>query len=260
MVCKICNTDTIKIFEKKVLHKYDVSYYQCRNCKFIQTDEPFWLDEAYKSAINSSDTGLVSRGAQFGEMITVLLRLSRINRKGKFLDFGAGHGLFVRIMRDNGFNFYWSDQYCENIYAKMFQASDLPAYEQKYDAITAFEVMEHLVKPNEELEHLLSLSDTVIFSTELSNRAKGSIEDWWYLGLGHGQHIAIFHIETLKYLAKKYNLHLSSNKNLHCLSKHKINKFVYKFSTNYPLARLFNTLFPPGSLMDSDFNLHVNHQ
>ena len=61
MKCKICGENSPKIFEKKVLVKYEVSYHQCSNCQFVQTEESFWLDEAYKSAITSLDIGILLR-------------------------------------------------------------------------------------------------------------------------------------------------------------------------------------------------------
>ena len=43
------------------MDKYDVKYFLCGNCGFVFTEEPYWLNEAYKSAINISDTGIVTR-------------------------------------------------------------------------------------------------------------------------------------------------------------------------------------------------------
>ncbi len=50
--------------------------------------------------------------------------------------------MFVRLMRDNGFDFYRSDRQCENLFAKGFEASlDVSP---SYELLTAFEVFEHL--------------------------------------------------------------------------------------------------------------------
>jgi len=40
---------------------------------------------------------------------------SNLNPDGIFLDYAAGYGLFVRLMRDAGYNFRWSDLYCQNL-------------------------------------------------------------------------------------------------------------------------------------------------
>lgn len=52
MTCKICGKENKFIFKAKILKKYDVSYFHCENCGFLQTEEPHWLSEAYKSPIN----------------------------------------------------------------------------------------------------------------------------------------------------------------------------------------------------------------
>ena len=59
--CKICNSRNEYLFKALVLNKYDVHYYKCNECGFIQTEEPFWLSEAYSSVITQQDIGLLYR-------------------------------------------------------------------------------------------------------------------------------------------------------------------------------------------------------
>ena len=256
MNCRICNSATVPIFSKKVLKKYDVQYHQCGTCLFIQTDEPYWLDEAYNSAINSSDIGLISRNLVFTEEITMLFRLCGFEHNKKYLDYGAGYGMFVRMMRDNGYNFYWSDEYCENMYAKKFEANDLAAQEQKFEVVTAFEVFEHLPDPSKEIEKILTYSDSILFSTELSKGSIQEIENWWYISPEHGQHVAFYNKKTLEYLADKFGLNLYTRKNLHFLTKKKIANWKYSVATTFKLAKMYNTISLPGSLLQSDHDMY----
>ena len=53
------------------------------------------------------------------------------------------YGIFVSMIRDKGFEFYWQDDFCENIFAERFVAD----MNSNYDTITAFEVVEHLPEP-----------------------------------------------------------------------------------------------------------------
>ena len=260
MNCKICSHTTEKVFTKKVLHKYDVGYYQCGNCSFIQTEEPYWLDEAYNSAINFSDIGLVSRNNVFIEKITALFRLCKFDRHKKYLDYGAGYGLFVRMMRDNGFNFYWTDEYCENIFVKKFQAKDLKENEQHFEVVTAFEVFEHLADPIREIEKMLKLSDSILFSTELVKGTIPEIESWWYIAAEHGQHVSFYSKHTLEFISRKFNLHLYTYKNLHFLTRKKPNPTIYKFALTQKIARIYNTLFLPKSLLQSDYEMYFKEQ
>jgi len=45
MNCKICSSNSSHIFSHDVLKKYNVKYFKCENCGFIQTENPYWLEE-----------------------------------------------------------------------------------------------------------------------------------------------------------------------------------------------------------------------
>lgn len=47
------------VFSDKILHKYTVQYYQCPQCEYLCTEEPYWLKEAYANPINDTDTGIL---------------------------------------------------------------------------------------------------------------------------------------------------------------------------------------------------------
>jgi 2-polyprenyl-3-methyl-5-hydroxy-6-metoxy-1,4-benzoquinol methylase len=248
--CKICKSDNYFIFEAKILNKIPVSYYKCKNCYFIQTDNPFWLNEAYSSAITRQDVGLVNRNLTFAPLVSTLIKLF-FNKNGKFLDYGGGYGMFVRIMRDKGFDFFRYDVYCENIFAQGHDHLN----EEKYDLITAFEVFEHLDAPIRDIENMLIKSKNLFFSTELQPDNFTSPENWWYVMPETGQHIALYSLETLKFLAKKYNLYLYTNtKTFHLLTEKKINSFLFKLVTNWYILNIINKLIAgPKSLLPSDY-------
>ena len=60
MICKICSHPAAPFATATMLGKYNVQYYQCQHCGFVQTEEPYWFDEAYSDVINSSDLGMVA--------------------------------------------------------------------------------------------------------------------------------------------------------------------------------------------------------
>jgi len=149
-ICNICGENASKIFAGNILNKYLVNYYQCNSCNFIQTEKPFWLPEAYVSAMTALDVGLLYRNIIFLQKIPPILELFS-NDEDSYIDYGGGYGLFVRGMRDKGFNYYLQDLYAENIFAKHFEVSDY-APGKKFVALTAFEVFEHLEDPIEEFK------------------------------------------------------------------------------------------------------------
>ena len=223
MVCKICGTETKFLFKTKVLNKYQVSYYVCPNCDFIQTEKPYWLEEAYNSAITELDTGLVSRNVAYAGIFEPILKNS-FDYLGTFLDYAGGYGLLVRLMRDRGFDFYWEDKFCANLFAKNFSLENLDG-KAKFEAVTALEAFEHFVDPLKEIENMLEKSETIIFSTELHPEGISKASDWWYFTAETGQHIAFYSGKTFDYVAKKYKLNYFTKNELHILT-HK------KFKTN----------------------------
>jgi hypothetical protein len=78
---------------------------------------------------------------------TDLLFLLKFIKNTVCLDFGGGHGILTRIVRDYGFNFFHYDKYAENLFANGFDG-DLS---KRYDLVTAFE---HFVNPMNEIEKL----------------------------------------------------------------------------------------------------------
>lgn len=221
--CKICGEKTQKLFQKTILKKYSSHFYECVNCGFIQTDEPVWLKEAYTDAISTMDTGIFIRNRKFAAIVPIIISIY-FNKTKKFLDFGAGYGILVRMMRDKGFDYYWQDEYCENIFARQYGlTTNLSA---KFELLTAFEVFEHLENPKLELEKMLKFSDSILFSTNIIPRT--NIENWWYLSPETGQHIALYSLKSLKVLGEQYNLNFYSNgHNFHLFTKKNLNPFVF---------------------------------
>jgi protein-arginine kinase activator protein McsA len=59
--CKICRNRTEFFSEAEILNKYKIKYFICGNCGFVQTEKPYWFEEAYSEAINYSDIGILKR-------------------------------------------------------------------------------------------------------------------------------------------------------------------------------------------------------
>lgn len=216
MNCKICNSATALFHKATVLNKYTVSYFKCDNCGFIQTEDPYWLDEAYTEAIAATDVGLVGRNLLFRD-ITIDLLQNIFPEYRSMIDYGGGYGLFVRLMRDSGFDFYRQDIYCKNLFAEYFDIED--RNQKIFDLLTAFEVFEHLKDPAIEVEKMFSYAPTIFFSTELAPTSEEEFSKWWYLAALSGQHIAFYNSNSLMQLANHFGKKFYSNKrSLHILT------------------------------------------
>jgi len=223
MKCKICNNSSTKVFDAKIMNKYQIDYFYCSNCGFLQTEEPYWLDEAYKDPITLADSGYLQRNIYLSKVVTTLLILF-FDYKKKFLDYGGGYGVFVKLMRDAGFDFYWDDKYTQNLFARGFEYND--KIKDDIEAITCFECFEHFVNPIEEIEKMFSISKNIIFTTQLLPNPIPTPNQWWYYSLEYGQHISFYSSKTLHFIARKYNFRYISYRNLHIFTNKKINSFL----------------------------------
>ncbi len=266
MNCNICNhTSDLFLTSTIFKEKTKISYYKCSNCGFIQTEEAYWLEKAYSSAITKSDIGLIARNIYNSNVLEKLI-LNLFPNSATYLDYAGGYGMFVRIMRDKGFDFYWQDDYCENIFVTDF-VGDLT---KKYDIITAYEVFEHLPDPNKTIEILLSKCNILCFSTEITDNTT-DFDNWWYRGEVSGQHISFYSKKTLQFIANKYNVHYYSfeNNSIHVFAKDKINDIslneISGISNQSILNRILNkfkkNIVPTReSLLSKDYNEIIKKQ
>ena len=200
-------------FRHPVLGRYDVQYFQCGTCGLLQTETPYWLEEAYASAIACADTGIVARNIYLSRVAAaVFWRLFR--GQGSFLDAAGGYGLFTRLMRDIGFDCYWSDPHAQNLVARGFEDA---AHAGPYTAVTAFEVLEHLLDPLAFLSDLMRErgARTLLISTELFAGAAPEPASWWYYAFDTGQHISFYRRSTLEEIGRRLGLRLYSHRSVH---------------------------------------------
>jgi hypothetical protein len=218
MQSKITGKEANFLFSLQILNRYEVKYYQCQQTGFIQTEEPYWLDDAYESAITKLDVGIVHRNVHLVDVVETIL-VKYFDYRLSFLDYAGGYGLFTRLMRDKGFNFYNTDKFCQNVFAEYFDLSQL-SIETSFELVTAFEVLEHLVDPIEEIKAMLRFSENLLFTTELMPNDINLVKDWYYMSPETGQHISFYNQETLKYLAKLFECNFYTNgKTIHLFTK-----------------------------------------
>jgi hypothetical protein len=253
MICKICGNISTEIFEAILLRKYKVTYYNCSKCGFLQTEDPYWLEEAYLNLNKkNSDIGAIQRNLINSRIVSAVIRLC-LDNNSHYVDYGGGYGVFVRLMRDRGYNFFYDDKYNTNIFASGFDIADSNI--DRFNLLTAFEVFEHFVSPCEELDGLLQKSDNILFSTEILQDIPPHPDNWWYYSLSSGQHISFYTKRSLRLMADKFNLKYYSRNNMHLFMRNKFSfmKQRFLFATDIYISKLIQILFRKKSLINSDY-------
>jgi hypothetical protein len=219
--CRCCATDSITyLFHADLLGK-NISYFECKNCGYVQTEEPTWLQEAYASVINTSDTGIMMRNLSNASLVLATLAMIGL-RKSQVVDYAAGYGFLVRLLRDVGVDAFWSDPHCKNLVAKGFEYAN----DKQANLVTVFESFEHFVRPIDEMVKILDISPNILLTTNIISDPAPIPSEWWYYGLEHGQHIGFYRLRTLVYIANKFNLYLISDG----ISRHFFSKIKYSYT------------------------------
>jgi len=248
--CVVCSSGVVPHGQTQLRSSLTVNYYRCPGCGTIQSEEPYWLEQAYATPINRSDVGYISRNIRLRDASRLLIDL-QFNPKGRFLDYGAGYGMFVRMMRDAGYDFWGSDAYCSSLFAPDFTVDGRPP--ERYELITAFEVFEHLPKPAEVIRPIFDMTDSLFFSTELIPDRSPQPGEWDYYGLDHGQHITFYTRHGLALLAESvgaryYNL----GRDLHLISRRALAPFKALLCSKTKICKLYNLLPVKSSKLLSD--------
>lgn len=248
MNCHICNGEAKSLSLATVLRKHEAHYYYCTDCDYIFVANPTWLDEAYAEAIASEDTGIATRNV-FTALRLAAIYFMGLGDKGQgiYVDAAGGYGLLTRLMRDLGFNYFWSDRYAKNLFARGFEYQ---ASLGTCQAVSAIEVLEHTINPLEFIQQTLAeyQTDTFIFTTEtFPDNSPPPPSQWGYYSLETGQHIAFFSPRGLTRLAHRLGMQYFPLGRLHIFSRKPLSPWRLKLASNkflvvplalYALSRL----------------------
>src|SRR5271165_5555522 len=197
--CRLCGGQLSHRFNLVVLRRHDVAYYECTDCNSLQTEDPYWLSEAYERSLSNLDTGAAQRVLRNLAASYAVAKLFGVKNA---IDIGGGDGLLCRFLRDYGINCFVKDKYAAPTYAQGFTEPDFSVP----DLVLAFEVFEHFQNPKADLTALLGMGSSLfLVSTCLYTNQKG---DWWYLAPEGGQHVFFYSKKALHLIARRYGCEL----------------------------------------------------
>jgi hypothetical protein len=194
--CRLCGGILTAQFSKKILGKYDVKYFKCSTCQSLQTETPYWLDEAYKdNNLSNTDTGAAQRNLH---NLAACFTIAKLLKTKNVIDIGGGDGLLCRLLRDYKINCYVKDKYATLTYGQGFAEQDF----QTPDLVIGFEVLEHFPNPSSDLDDIFSHTpQALLLSTAIY---RNEPQDWWYFSPESGQHIFFYSQKAIEIIANKY--------------------------------------------------------
>jgi len=216
-LCSICGSLMQYNFSRRIMNKYDVSYFYCPHCDHIQTEKPYWLEESYQSPLSDSDTGQIWRNERNCTFACAALQRF-FPPSAKVLEYAGGYGLLTRMLRDAGAECFWYDKYAENTFARHFEDDG----KQKYDLVLAFEALEHFENPMLELENIFNSGNSLLFSEVLLTEPCPA--QWWYLCTEHGQHVNFYSRKTFQYIAEHFHKNLYFHEDIGLMTSCEINE------------------------------------
>lgn len=194
--CRLCGAGLAPLFKLRLLGKYDADFLRCQGCGSLQSEEPYWLEEAYRVSLSRLDTGAAQRN-MIG--LAASLAIAKLFGAENVIDRGGGDGLLCRFLRDYGINCFVTDKFASATYAQGFTVPDFATP----DMILAFEVVEHFVRPAEDLTSIFETGARVVLLT--TGIYEGQSNNWWYLAPETGQHIFFYTEKALHMIAERYS-------------------------------------------------------
>jgi hypothetical protein len=182
--------------------KFDRNFYKCSVCDLVFVDRSELLDHSTeKSRYDNHQNNILSEGYEkfLRRLITPLSHLKELKSYG--LDYGQGpYPMLIELMNKDGF---------ENVDGyDPFYSDSQDVFTKKYDFITCCEVLEHMTDVSFELERIQSLlKKNALFIISTGIRTENiDFNNWYYIR--DDTHINFLSINTLDWIAQKYNLNL----------------------------------------------------
>ena len=195
--CPLCNTNQKLAF----LPDKEREYYRCSCCDLIFVSRECYLSEyeekaRYDSHNNDPDDPRYRNF--FKQLLTPLLAILPSNSYG--LDFGSGPGPTLSLMLEEC-------GHKVDLYDKFYAQNDA-VFQNRYDFITATEVVEHLPNPLKDLEVLVKIlqrGGILAIMTEIVF-PQLDFRNWYYKN--DPSHVCFYSEKTFVYLANLLGLEI----------------------------------------------------
>lgn len=221
--CRLCGAVAHAQFKKTLLQRIEVDYFLCSNCELLQTESPYWLDDAYSLDLDGLDIGEQARNVKSVGFILGVLYLFGARKSRRCVDYGGGKGTVTRLMRERGFPFFTCDRFREGVHAVPYRV------ESAHDAevVTSFEVFEHFADVKHDIDDVFKGKPSIAIISTLLHW--GPEKEWWYYSEESGRHIAFYSVKTMHWIAEAQGYV--------AIPAHAFTVFIRKDRAPHPLVR-----------------------
>ena len=154
--CLICNCGQ---YEKVI--GYDEHFLvRCINCNFVFSSK-IPSDEELQKQYNDYGRDDYFSSITEKRYNELLDRFEKYRKTNKILDIGCGIGLFLEVAKKRGWEVYGTEytekavEICKSKGIETYYGKLNPRhYDEKFDVITSFEVIEHIYNPQEEINNI----------------------------------------------------------------------------------------------------------
>jgi hypothetical protein len=193
--CRLCNGELRSRFSIQVLTRHTVEYFSCLTCGSLQTEPPYWLEEAYEHNLALLDAGAAQRNLT---NLSASYAIARLLNLKDVIDFGGGDGLLCRLLRDHGLNCFVEDKFAKASYSRAFTR---PNFDNP-ELLLAFEVLEHFDNPQNDLPALFQHNPKALLVSTVPYDMQDA--GWWYLAPETGQHVFFYSRAAMRLIAKTW--------------------------------------------------------
>lgn len=247
--CSLCGSKRNYLIHKGVRDNKNIDVLKCEECGLVflsdmsgMIDAGFYEEGGMHSGVNSAEANFdVWRNNSYQEDMRRAKEIISSFGGGKLLDFGCGNGGFLKILKEKGLENVYGVELEDNCRERLKKEGIcvrriIDEYEEEFDYVTMFHVIEHLANPNEYLEkiwHHMKTNGELQIETPnaddvlLSLYECEAFADFTYWSC----HVMLYNVDTLSKLLQNNGFEVTGKKQI---QRFPVSNHLYWLSKGMP--------------------------
>lgn len=276
--CPLCQSEKFSLFKKGTINPENIgiddfkitdsaygslwNFSRCKDCGFVFFNPHVPKEDIIQFYSQLEDTEYSAEAENRAKNFnTILKRVEKLREKfspknNSLLDIGSASGIFLNLAQKEGYDIQGiepseylvkdaKDQYQLDIFQGTVEEYHS---EKKYSVVTLLDIIEHLVDPDDFMNHVDRLiaekGILVLVTPDVDSlMAKLLGKRWWHYRIAH---INFFNKKAITHLLEKHGYRIVLKK-----------KYVWNFSVFYLMTRIFPFLKNKKTLQKMLKKLHL---